>query len=86
MFVTRYQSNYTQISVRAIQNLIGKYTSTFDEKRSPHKLRHTYATNHYKENTDLILLCDQPGHTSVEVTQASIRISIMKRNEKKLNV
>lgn len=81
LFVTRYQGNYTQLSVRAIQNLVEKYTSAFDEKRSPHKLRHTYATNHYKENKDLVLLRDQLGHTSVEVTSIYTNINNEKKRE-----
>ena len=81
MFVTRYQGKYTQLSVRAIQNLVDKYTSAFDEKRSPHKLRHTYATNHYKENKDLVLLRDQLGHTSVEVTSIYTNINNEKKRE-----
>ncbi len=32
LFVTRYQGKYTQLSVRAIQNLVEKYSSAFDEK------------------------------------------------------
>ncbi|EEK53254.1 Integrase [Bacillus cereus BGSC 6E1] len=75
LFVTNYKGKYTQLTVRAIQKLIDKYTSTFDEKRSPHKLRHTYATNHYKENKDLVLLRDQLGHTSVEVTSIYTNIN-----------
>ncbi|MEH7459812.1 tyrosine recombinase XerS [Bacillus sp. JJ1127] len=81
LFVTRYQGKYTQLSVRAIQNLVEKYTSAFDEKRSPHKLRHTYATNHYKENKDLVLLRDQLGHTSVEVTSIYTNINNEKKRE-----
>lgn len=65
LFITNYQGKYTQLTVRSIQRLVDKYTSTFVEKRSPHKLRHTYATNHYKENKDLVLLRDQLSHTSV---------------------
>lgn len=81
LFVTRYQSSYTQISVRAIQDLVDKYTAAFDEKRSPHKLRHTYATNHYKENKDLVLLRDQLGHTSVEITSIYTNINNEKKRE-----
>lgn len=81
LFVTRYQGKYTQLSVRAIQNLVEKYSSAFDEKRSLHKLRHTYATNHYKENKDLVLLRDQLGHTSVEVTSIYTNINNEKKRE-----
>lgn len=58
LFVTNYKGKYTQLTVRAIQKLCGKYSSAFDEKRSLNKLRYTYATNHYKENKELVLLRD----------------------------
>ena len=80
LFVTNYKGKFTQLTVRAIQKLIDKYTSAFDEKR-PHKLRHTYATNHYKENKDLVLLRDQLGHTSVEVTSIYTNINNEKKRE-----
>ncbi len=81
LFVTNYKREYTQLTVRSIQKLIDKYTSAFDEKRSPHKLRHTYATNHYRENKDLVLLRDQLGHTSVEVTSIHTNINNEKKRE-----
>ncbi|MGX1461254.1 integrase [Bacillus thuringiensis] len=81
LFVTNYKGKYTHLTVRAIQKLCDKYSSAFDEKRSPHKLRHTYATNHYKENKDLVLLRDQLGHTSVEVTSIYTNINNEKKRE-----
>ncbi len=80
-FVTNYKGKYTQLTVRAIQKLFDKYSSAFDEKRSPHKRQHTYATNHYKENKDLVLLRDQLRHTSVEVTSIYTNISNEKKRE-----
>ena len=49
-------------------------------RSAPHKLRHTYATNHYKEN-NLVLLRDQLGHTSVEVTSIYTNINNEKKRE-----
>lgn len=81
LFVTNYKGKYTQLTVRAIQKLSDKYSSAFDEKRSPHKLPHTYAINYYKENKDLVLLRDQLGHTSVEVTSIYTNINNEKKRE-----
>lgn len=44
-------------------------------------MRHTYAINHYKENKDLVLLHDQLGHTSVEVTSIYTNINNEKKRE-----
>ncbi|PFV91624.1 integrase [Bacillus thuringiensis] len=81
LFVTNYKGKFTQLTVRAIQKLIDKYTIAFDEKGSLHKLRHTYATNHYKENKDLVLLRDQLGHTSIAVTSIYTNINNVKKRE-----
>ncbi|EEK48365.1 Integrase [Bacillus cereus ATCC 10876] len=81
LFVTNYKRKYTQLTVRAIQKLSDKYLSAFDEKHSPHQMRHTYAINHYKENKDLVLLHDQLGHTSVEVTSIYTNINNEKKRE-----
>ena len=35
LFITNYKGKFTQLTVRTIQKLIDKYTSTFDEKRPP---------------------------------------------------
>ncbi len=32
--ITRYQGGFTYLSVRVIQNLVGKYSNAFDEKYS----------------------------------------------------
>ncbi|MED1270374.1 tyrosine recombinase XerS [Bacillus mycoides] len=81
LFVTTYKGSYSQISVNAIQKLTVKYTQAFDEKKSPHKLRHTYATNHYNENKDLVLLANQMGHNSMETTALYTNIDDSKRRE-----
>ncbi|TKI93569.1 tyrosine recombinase XerS, partial [Bacillus cereus] len=81
LFVTNYKGSYAQISVNAIQKLTEKYTRAFDEKKSPHKLRHTYATNHYNENKDLVLLANQMGHNSMETTSLYTNIDDSKRRE-----
>ncbi|MFD0770015.1 tyrosine recombinase XerS [Bacillus sp. CGMCC 1.60114] len=81
LFVAAYKGSYSQISVKAIQNLTVKYTKAFDEKKTPHKLRHTYATNHYNENKDLVLLANQLGHTSMETSSLYTNIDDSKRRE-----
>lgn len=81
LFVTMYKGSYSQISVNAIQKFTVKYTQAFDEKKTPHKLRHTYATNHYNENKDLVLLANQMGHNSMETTSLYTNIDDSKRRE-----
>ncbi len=70
-----------QLTVRAIQKLCDKYSSTVYEERSPHKLRHKYGTNHYKENKDVVLLRDQLVHISVEMAIIYTNINNEKKRE-----
>lgn len=69
-----------QLSVHTIQNFLDEYSSSFYMKRSPHKLCHTYSTNHYKENKDLVLLRNQLVHIFAKVTSIYTNI----KNPKKL--
>lgn len=60
-----------RISVRAVENLVKKYTSlvTGLKKITPHKLRSTYGTNLYQETGDIYLVADVLGHKDVNTTR-----------------
>jgi len=61
-----------RITQRAVQNLVKKYAAIaapLKPKISPHKLRSTYATNLYQETSDIYLVADVLGHTSVDTTR-----------------
>ncbi len=61
-----------RITQRAVQNLVKKYAAVaapLKQKISPHKLRSTYATNLYQETSDIYLVADVLGHTSVDTTR-----------------
>ncbi len=61
-----------RITQRAVQNLVKKYAAIaapLKQKISPHKLRSTYATNLYQETSDIYLVADVLGHTSVDTTR-----------------
>ncbi|USK62441.1 tyrosine recombinase XerS [Peribacillus asahii] len=92
VFLTKYAGSSRPISVRAIQNLVTKYTAAFNSQEefdsgqslSPHKLRHTFATEWIKSNGNLILLRDQLGHNSIETTQKYTNLS-SKESKKVMN-
>lgn len=83
VFVTKYGGRFRPISVRAIQNLVNKYTKAFNSRNefstgkglSPHKLRHTFASDWIKSGGDLILLRDQLGHNTIETTTKYTNLS-----------
>jgi site-specific recombinase XerD len=67
-FLTNYKGGAQPLSVRSIQQLIMKYTEAYrDEKLSPHKMRHTFATEYAKYNSVYDLM-RQLGHTSTETS------------------
>ncbi len=64
-------SQKKRISVRAVENLVKKYTQTVtvSKKITPHKLRSTYGTNLYRETGDIYLVADVLGHSDVNTTK-----------------
>ena len=45
LFVKLYKGRTEPLTNRAVEDIVYKYTKSFDKRMSPHKLRHTYATN-----------------------------------------
>lgn len=67
LFLSKHNKTFSPIAIRTIQDLVRKYTKSFNggkRSMSPHKLRHTYATNLMDETKDLSLVMEQLGHTS----------------------
>ena len=64
-------SQRRRISVKAVENLVKKYTSaiTTTKKITPHKLRSTYGTQLYEETGDIYLVADVLGHKDVNTTK-----------------
>ena len=59
-----------RITVRAVENLVGKYASVTTPKHiTPHKLRSTYGTMLYRETQDIYLVADVLGHKDVNTTR-----------------
>lgn len=65
-----YSTQRKRITVRAVQNLVNKYTSHVTTKHiTPHKFRSTYGTTLYKETGDIYLVADVLGHKDVNTTR-----------------
>ncbi|ADC52354.1 site-specific tyrosine recombinase XerS (plasmid) [Alkalihalophilus pseudofirmus OF4] len=78
VFITKGKNGYSPLSNRAIQKIIAKYTESYDKRMSPHKLRHTYATNLAEQTGDIPLVMTQLGHSSPETSLLYINTSLAK--------
>lgn len=69
VFVKTYKGEATPLTNRAIESIVYKYTKAFGKRMSPHKLRHTYATNLAEQTSgDIPLLMNQLGHTHSDIS------------------
>lgn len=69
LFIKKYRGKAEPLTNRAIEDIVYKYTKSFDKRMSPHKLRHTYATNLAEQTGgDIPLIMNQLGHTSSDVS------------------
>lgn len=58
-----------RLTVRSAQKMFKNYVIAFGRSRlTLHKLRHSFATQHYKENRDIALLKKILGHSNIETT------------------
>lgn len=65
-----YSIQRKRISVRAVQDLVSKYTQHVTNKHiTPHKFRSTYGTTLYQETGDIYLVADVLGHKDVNTTK-----------------
>lgn len=89
VFVTVYGKSCRPLSVRAIQDLVNKYTKAFNSREefangkslSPHKLRHSFASEWIRNGGNIVLLRDQLGHNSIETTQKYTNLSSEERRK-----
>ncbi|WP_082195152.1 tyrosine-type recombinase/integrase [Bacillus andreraoultii] len=69
VFVKYFKGEVAPLTNRAIENIVYKYTQSFDKRMSPHKLRHTYATNLAEiSGGDIPLIMNQLGHTQADIS------------------
>lgn len=69
VYIKLLKNESKPLTNRAIEQIVYKYTKSFDKRMSPHKLRHTYATNLSEQtNGDIPLIMSQLGHTSSDTS------------------
>jgi integrase len=69
VYIKVFKDEPKPLTNRAIEDIVYKLTKSFDKRMSPHKLRHTYATNLAEQtNGDIPLIMSQLGHTSSDIS------------------
>ena len=67
-FLTYYHKKTSRITPNGIERLVGKYSKAFGHPLTPHKLRHTLASELYGVTKDQVLVAQQLGQKGTTAT------------------
>lgn len=67
-FLTIYQGKTRRITANAIERMVKKYSTAFGHPLTPHKLRHTLASELYDVTKDQVLVSQQLGQKGTSAT------------------
>ncbi len=67
----------SKVHIRYIQNMVGRYRerSEIDKNVTPHTLRHTFATQFYRQTKDIETLRKILGHSDISTTQIYVTLA-----------
>lgn len=67
-FLTRYHQECRRMTTNAIEKMVGKYSAAFGHPLTPHKLRHTVASELYQATKDQVMVAQQLGQKGTSAT------------------
>ena len=67
-FLTRWHNQTRRITTNAIEKMVNKYSAAFGHPLTPHKLRHTLASELYEVTKDQVLVAQQLGQKGTTAT------------------
>lgn len=67
-FLTLYHQQTRQMTANAIEKMVKKYSTAFGHPLTPHKLRHTLASEMYEVTKDQVLVAQQLGQKGTSAT------------------
>lgn len=67
-FLTRWHDQTRRITTNAIEKMVNKYSAAFGHPLTPHKLRHTLASELYDVTKDQVLVAQQLGQKGTSAT------------------
>lgn len=67
----------SRVNIRYIQDMVGRYRkrSAIDKNVTPHTLRHTFATEFYRQTKDIETLRKILGHSDISTTQIYVTLA-----------
>lgn len=68
LFLTAYHGRVNRIASNSIERLVTKYSTAFGRKLTPHKLRHTVASEIYRNTKDQVIVAQQLGQKGTSAT------------------
>lgn len=81
LFLVRYKEKAKRITSNAIESFVSKYSSAFGKRLTPHKLRHTLASELYEQTKDKVLVSQQLGQRGTTATDLYTHIDQTKQKE-----
>ena len=67
-FLTRWHGKTKRITTNAVEKMVNKYSAAFGKPLTPHKLRHTLASELYEVTKDQVLVAQQLGQKGTTAT------------------
>lgn len=80
-FLTHYHGQTKRISVNGIERLVSKYSRAFGHPLTPHKLRHTLASELYDVTKDQVLVAQQLGQKGTSATDLYTHVDQTKQRQ-----
>lgn len=68
LFLTNYHGRTKRMTTNAIEKMVNKYSRAFGHPLTPHKLRHTLASELYAVTKDQVLVAQQLGQKGTSAT------------------
>lgn len=80
-FLTRWHGQTKRITTNAIEKMVNKYSAAFGHPLTPHKLRHTLASELYGVTKDQVLVAQQLGQKGTSATDLYTHVDQKKQRD-----
>ena len=80
-FLTLYHGETRRMTANAIEKMVKKYSTAFGHPLTPHKLRHTLASEMYNVTKDQVLVAQQLGQKGTSATDLYTHVDQKKQRQ-----